>query len=81
MKTIRKTSKKDFKALVIKNVEDCKLIAQSYINQWKPVNPSWETIEGAVYLRLSTDMQVSVEKGSLEQQVYIAIAEEFDSSS
>jgi DNA invertase Pin-like site-specific DNA recombinase len=67
--------KKDLKTMVAKNVEDCKIIAQSYINQWKPTNPSWQTIHGAVYLRLSTDMQVSVEKGSLEQQIYIAISE------
>src|SRR5665213_263096 len=66
---------KEIKALVAKNVEDCKLIAQKYILEWKPTNPEWPTIEGSVYLRLSTDMQVSVEKGSLEQQIYIAISE------
>ena len=41
---------------------------------WQPVDPSWDTINGAAYLRLSTDQQVSVEKGSLEQQIYIAIS-------
>ena len=37
-------TKKDIKTLVAKNVEDCKLIAQTYIQQWKPVNASWQTI-------------------------------------
>ncbi len=33
------------------------------------------TREGAVYLRLSDDTQVAVERGSLEQQIHIAISE------
>lgn len=58
-----------------KAVEDCKSIAKEHIKSWKPVNKSWKTIEGCAYLRLSTDDQVLVEKGSLEQQVYMAIHE------
>ena len=42
---------------------------------WQPVNKEWQTIEGAVYLRLSDDTQVAVERGSLEQQIHIAISE------
>lgn len=72
---VKKLSKHDIKLMVAKNVDECKLISQRYINEWKPVNPQWTTIEGSVYLRLSTEMQVSVEKGSLEQQIYIAISE------
>lgn len=58
-----------------KAVRECKEIANSYLSSWKPVDPKWKTIEGCAYLRLSTDDQVLVEKGSLEQQVYMAINE------
>jgi DNA invertase Pin-like site-specific DNA recombinase len=71
----KKLSKFEIKEMVVKNVAECKLIARKYIEEWKAANREWPTIEGCVYLRLSTDMQVSVEKGSLEQQIYIAISE------
>lgn len=58
-----------------KIVGDCKSIAASHIKNWNPINDGWPTIDGAAYLRLSTDEQVLVEKGSLEQQVYLAISE------
>lgn len=58
-----------------KIVSDCKRIAENHVKNWKPINTDWSTIDGAAYLRLSTDEQVLVEKGSLEQQVYLAIAE------
>lgn len=70
-----KLTKEEKKALVAKIVNDCKQIAQKYVDEWKPVDPSWPTNEGCAYLRLSTDKQVMVEKGSLEQQVYIAVSE------
>ena len=70
-----KMTRDEFKRLVARIVEDCKTLAQQYIETWQPVDPTCSTINGAAYLRLSTDQQVSVEKGSLEQQIYIAISE------
>lgn len=58
-----------------KAVKDCRDIADQYLADWKPTNKQWKSVEGAAYLRLSTDDQVLVEKGSLEQQVYMAIQE------
>lgn len=60
---------------VNKIVEECRKVADNHIRNWKASNNEWPTIEGAAYLRLSTDEQVVVEKGSLEQQIYLAIAE------
>lgn len=60
---------------VDKAVQECRTIADHYLKNWKPSNPEWKNIEGCAYLRLSTDDQVLVEKGSLEQQVYMAIQE------
>ena len=71
----RKISHKEIKKLVLKVVADCKKLADNYVKNWKPVNKKWPTIEGAVYLRLSDDTQVAVERGSLEQQIHIAISE------
>ena len=76
----KKLSRAELKVLVAGIVDDCQKIADQYIATWKPVDKSWPTIEGAAYLRLSTDEQVVVEKGSLEQQVYIAIAEALERS-
>ena len=39
------------------------------------MNTEWPTVDGAAYLRLSDDQQVAVEKGSLEQQINIAVSE------
>lgn len=58
-----------------KIVAECRRVADAHIRNWKPEDPLLPTIDGAAYLRLSTDEQVSVEKGSLEQQVYLAISE------
>ena len=71
----KKMNNKDIKRLVLKVVSDCKLLADDYVKKWKPVNLEWETIEGGVYLRLSDNAQVAVERGSLEQQIHIAISE------
>ena len=68
-------SREEFKQSLKKIVDDCRIIAHNYVKNWKPFNKEWETIEGAAYLRLSTDDQVAVEKGSLEQQIYISISE------
>ncbi len=56
-------------------VAACRQIAETYLKNWKPIDKSWEVAEGCAYLRLSTEDQVTVEKGSLEQQVHIAINE------
>ena len=71
----KRLSHKEMKALVLKVVADCKALAEGHIRGWQPVDKNWSTIEGAVYLRLSDNAQVAVEKGSLEQQIHIAISE------
>ncbi len=63
------------KALIQQIIQDCRTIADNYIKNWIPVNKEWSTVEGCSYLRLSDDKQVAVEKGSLEQQIHIAISE------
>ena len=73
--TKQRLSHKEMKALVLKVVADCRGLADEHIISWQPVNKEWQTIEGAVYLRLSDDTQVAVERGSLEQQIHIAISE------
>ena len=60
---------------MLKVVADCRGLAEEHIKGWQPVNKEWQTIEGVVYLRLSDDTQVAVERGSLEQQIHIAISE------
>ncbi len=71
----KRLNHKEIKALVLKVVADCRGLADQHIKNWQPVNKEWQTIEGAVYLRLSDDTQVAVERGSLEQQIHIAISE------
>ena len=71
----KKLTREEKKALVAKIVNDCRDIAKKHIHEWKPIDPTWATVEGCAYLRLSTDKQVMVEKGSLEQQVHIAASE------
>jgi site-specific DNA recombinase len=56
-------------------VEECRRIGLDYVGKWKPTNSQWETVDGCAYLRLSTEDQVLVEKGSLEQQIHIAVQE------
>lgn len=63
------------KALIQQIIQDCRTIADNYIKNWTPVNKEWPTVDGCSYLRLSDDKQVAVEKGSLEQQIHIAISE------
>ncbi|MGZ3781537.1 MAG: recombinase family protein [Pseudobdellovibrionaceae bacterium] len=70
-----KLSGSERKKQVTQIVEECRQIALDYIKKWTPQNPQWETIEGCAYLRLSTEDQVRVEKGSLEQQIHIAVHE------
>ena len=71
----KRLNHKEIKALVLKVVADCRGLAAKHIKSWQPFNKDWPTIEGAVYLRLSDDTQVAVERGSLEQQIHIAISE------
>lgn len=75
MTTTKKISGVERKRQIAQIVEDCRQIALDYIRSWKPQNPQWETVEGCAYLRLSTEDQVLVEKGSLEQQIHIAVQE------
>ena len=71
----RKMKHKEMKKLMLKVVSDCRILAQNHIKNWRPLNKNWDTINGAVYLRLSDDSQVAVERGSLEQQIHISVAE------
>jgi len=71
----KRLSTQDKKLQIQKIIAHCERLAAGYVRNWDPVNPEWETIEGCAYLRLSTDEQVAVEKGSLEQQVNIAVSE------
>ena len=71
----KRMNHKEVKKLVMKVVADCRGLAEQHIRNWQPFNKEWPTIEGAVYLRLSDDTQVAVERGSLEQQIHIAISE------
>ena len=68
----KRMNHKEVKKLVMKVVADCRGLAEQHIRSWQPFNKEWPTIEGAVYLRLSDDTQVAVERGSLEQQIHIA---------
>lgn len=52
-------------------VNSCHEIGLNYIRNWAPIDPSWPIKYGASYLRLSTDEQVLVDRGSLEQQIHI----------
>jgi site-specific DNA recombinase len=74
VENLNKLNKVEKDRIVERNVDTCKDIASNYIRTWKTI-VNGEIVEGCAYLRLSTDAQVSVEKGSLEQQVYIAIDE------
>ena len=71
----KRMNHKEMKALVLKVVADCRGLAEQHIKSWQPFDKNWQTLEGAVYLRLSDDTQVAVERGSLEQQIHIAISE------
>jgi len=74
MENSNNLSKLDKERIIERNIETCKQIANDYVNNWKQIVDG-EVIDGCAYLRLSTDNQVAVEKGSLEQQVHIAIDE------
>ncbi|MCK5883894.1 MAG: recombinase family protein, partial [Bacteriovoracaceae bacterium] len=71
----KKMSANERKALMAKAVHECEVLAQEYLDNWKPVNKKWDTIEGAAYLRVSDSEQVLVDKGSLLQQININVDE------
>ena len=71
----KQLSKDERKALIDRVISECELLAKNYVKNWQPINPDWKTVEGCAYLRLSDDDQVLVEKGSLEQQINIAVSE------
>lgn len=75
MEITTRKKRSDVKKLVDKIVADCEKLAFNYVKTWKPVNKNWDILEGCAYLRLSDDSQVIVEKGSLEQQINIAVSE------
>ena len=71
----KKIKHEELKKMVEKVILDCKALAKDHVKNWRPVKKHWETIKGAVYLRLSDNAQVAVERGSLEQQIHIAVSE------
>ncbi len=73
-------SREERKALIERVISDCQKLAISYVKDWQPINSDWEIVEGCAYLRLSDEDQVLVEKGSLEQQINIAISEAINRS-
>jgi hypothetical protein len=75
-----KLTKEDRKRAVNAAVARCHEVANEIIRNWKPLNSAWAIIDGCVYIRLSTDEQVIVERGSLEQQIFIAVSEAIDRS-
>ena len=75
MVTAAKLCGADRRRQIAQIVDECRQIALDYIRNWAPHNSNWETVEGCAYLRLSTEDQVLVEKGSLEQQIHIAVHE------
>jgi site-specific DNA recombinase len=77
----KQLSGQEKKVQIHRIVAHCEQLAENYVRTWTPANAEWETIEGCAYLRLSTDEQVAVEKGSLEQQVNIAVSEAVHRSS
>lgn len=75
MENYKNLANSEKKFLLQQIVQGCRSIADNYIKNWAPVNKDWPTVGGCSYLRLSDDKQVAVEKGSLEQQIHIAISE------
>ena len=71
----KKLTGKEKKTLMANAIAECESLADKYIAEWKPTNPEWQTIEGAVYLRVSDPSQVLVDQGSFLQQVNMNIAE------
>ena len=63
------------KNLFDKMVIECVEESNRYLQSWVPVNKAWDTIEGVVYIRVSSFKQVLKDKGSLIQQVHIAVQE------
>ncbi len=70
-----KLNGRERRAQIDRIVADCREKARKIVVGWQLTNPDWKVIEGCAYLRLSTDEQVAVEKGSLEQQINIAVSE------
>jgi DNA invertase Pin-like site-specific DNA recombinase len=66
---------KNKREMVDRIVSECREKANQIVANWELVDSSWPVVDGCAYLRLSTDEQVAVEKGSLEQQINIAVSE------
>lgn len=76
MKASSKTiTRKEMLRIIDEVLVQCKKLAGDYINNWRPISGDWPIKKGCAYLRLSDDNQVAIEKGSLEQQINIAISE------
>lgn len=71
----KKLTRAEEKLLISKMVQVCQDRANELMKKWKPLNKSWPTKKGGAYIRLSTEHQVLVEGGSLEQQINQAFDE------
>ena len=69
------SSRQEEKLLLDVALKKCKTLSQKYIDEWVPINKSWSTVEGCVYIRLSTEQQCLVDDGSLIQQAHIMVEE------
>lgn len=71
----KKLTRAEEKALLEVSVNKCHALALQYIRDWKMIDPSWPTITGCAYIRLSTEAQCTVDEGSLMQQIHIVVSE------
>lgn len=70
-----KLTRTEKKLLLRQALDVCHARAAELKKSWKPIDKSWPTKDGAAYIRLSTEDQVLVKNGSLEQQINLAFEE------
>lgn len=68
----QKLTRADEKLLILQMIELCQSRAAQLMAAWKVVDKTWPTKNGSAYIRLSTEDQVLVAGGSLEQQINLA---------
>src|SRR5690606_25330362 len=71
----KKLTRAEEKLLITKMVQLCQDRAAELMRKWRPLDKAWPTKKGGAYIRLSTEDQVLVGGGSLEQQVNQAFEE------
>lgn len=73
--TRQKRTRAEEKILIAKMVSQCRERAAVLMKGWSVIDKSWPIKKGSAYIRLSTEDQVLVDGGSLEQQVNLAFEE------